>query len=364
MTATTETFAVADGVLNLDFSARNPGGLDQSKVSAIEVLGQSAATAPPVASAGPVQDLTLPATSAALTGDGGAGAPGATVAAYAWAQASGPAGAPATFSPNTAVAAPTVSGLAPGTYVFALVVTDNLGTPSAPSTTTVTVNPPLPAGGSRLASFTLVSTGTGPDLQPLADGAVLNLAALPAAGLNVRANTNPAAVGSVVFTLSGAQARTQTETTAPYALFGDANGSYAAWIPAVGSYKLTATPYAGPGGTGAAGTALTVNFTVVQQAAATAAAKHTPPVVVPDLTVAEPPRAYPNPSADGRFTVALPAARAGEVTYALMSATGAVLIQGTRPREAAALGLAFDFSAEMQAPGVYYLRLVSPGPTL
>jgi hypothetical protein len=55
----------------------------------------------------------------------------------------------------------------------------------------------------------------------------------------------------------------QTESVAPYALFGDNSGDYNDWTPAVGNYTLKATPFSGSGGTGTAGTAATINFKVV-----------------------------------------------------------------------------------------------------
>ena len=123
------------------------------------------------------------------------------------------------------------------------------------------------AAGPAVASYTLVSADTNADIQPLPAGAVLNLATLPTRHLNIRANTSPAAVGSVVFALSGAVARGQTESVAPYALFSDDGGAYVAWTPPVGNYSLLATPFAGGGGTGSPGTALAVAFSVIDQPA-------------------------------------------------------------------------------------------------
>jgi len=96
----------------------------------------------------------------------------------------------------------------------------------------------------------------------LSNNATLSLSALPTRNLNVRANTSPVNVGSVVFALTGTQTRNQTETTPPYALFGDTNGDYAPWTPATGNYTLKGTPFSGAGGTGTAGTSLTVKFSV------------------------------------------------------------------------------------------------------
>jgi hypothetical protein len=125
---------------------------------------------------------------------------------------------------------------------------------------------PTPA----VAGYTLIDADTDLDIGPLAPGAVLDLATLPTRNLNIRANTNPALVGSVVFSLSGAATQTATENLAPYALFSDLLGDYFAWTPPLGSYTLLATPYAGPDGTGAAGPPLALSFSVINSAGAVA----------------------------------------------------------------------------------------------
>src|SRR5205814_7171230 len=107
---------------------------------------------------------------------------------------------------------------------------------------------------------------TDQDIEALTDGATLNLATLPTHNLNVRANTSPATVGSVVFALTGTQINNRTESSAPYSLFGDNTGNYNPWTPAVGSYTLKATPFSAASGSGTAGTALTINFSVNSQA--------------------------------------------------------------------------------------------------
>ena len=139
-TATTETFSatVSDGMLTLAFQT---GTADLPKISAIEVLQASNTNQAPTANAGPNQSIMLPASSTRLNGSGTD--PEGPIASYAWTQVSGPS--PASFSSNT-VAAPTVSGLVAGTYVFSLIVTDNAGLASAASQTTLTVTPAAPNG--------------------------------------------------------------------------------------------------------------------------------------------------------------------------------------------------------------------------
>ena len=120
-----------------------------------------------------------------------------------------------------------------------------------------------PALAADITGYTLINADTDLPIRALTPGAVLDLATLPTRHLNVRADSSPAAVGSVVFELSGPQAHAETENQVPYALFSDIAGDYFAWTPPVGSYVLLATPYAGPDGTGPAGTPLTLRFTVV-----------------------------------------------------------------------------------------------------
>jgi CubicO group peptidase (beta-lactamase class C family) len=126
--------------------------------------------------------------------------------------------------------------------------------------------PPPPTSAPAVTGFTLINADTDQPIGALAGGATLNLAALPTRNLNVRADTSPAAVGSVRFGLDG-NANFRTESAAPYALAGDSGGNYAAWTPSVGPHSLTATPYTGSGATGTAGTPKTVSFTVVDQSA-------------------------------------------------------------------------------------------------
>ncbi|HEX8531866.1 MAG TPA: T9SS type A sorting domain-containing protein, partial [Cytophagales bacterium] len=122
---------------------------------------------------------------------------------------------------------------------------------------------------SAVTSFTLVDADTGEDLGEIEDGDVIFLADLPSGNLNIRANTMPAKVGSVVFEyneyLSSPGLRV-VENLPPYALGGDFNTDPAEYrtladsLVDEGIYSLLATPYAEAGGKGAAGQPLRVLF--------------------------------------------------------------------------------------------------------
>jgi hypothetical protein len=223
----------------------------------------------PIVNAGGNQTITLPTNSVVLNGS--ASDPDGSIASVAWTQRSGPSTA-VIATPNSVTTA--VSGLQAGSYVFRLTATDNQGA-SAFSEASITVNPePGMVVTQTLVSFTLMNSETNlpvPGYENIPNGAQLPLNSLPQ-GLNIRANTNPEIVGSVVFNLIGSNGggnRTQTETAAPYALFGDSNGNYGPWLPsrpqAGFSYQLTGTPFTQASGKGTAGTPLTISFSFVNQ---------------------------------------------------------------------------------------------------
>ncbi len=110
----------------------------------------------------------------------------------------------------------------------------------------------------RIVSFTLINADTDNDIGPLTNGYVINLAVTPR--ISIRANECQQPVGSVKLQWNGGS---KTESIAPYSIAGDNNGNYYPWNVGVGSYILTATPYSKAGATGTVGTALTVNFQII-----------------------------------------------------------------------------------------------------
>lgn len=144
-------------------------------------------------------------------------------------------------------------------------------TPTGTATTqpTATMIPtatpsPTPTIQPEVINFTLVNADTDEDIGPLVNDDVIVLSTLPTQNLNVRANINPATVGSVRFALNGNN-KYRIENVLPYALKGDRQGNYYPWTPAIGEHTLTATPYTRSKGRGEAGIPLSITFRVTDQ---------------------------------------------------------------------------------------------------
>ncbi|MEO1652014.1 MAG: fibronectin type III domain-containing protein, partial [Bacteroidota bacterium] len=113
----------------------------------------------------------------------------------------------------------------------------------------------------RVARLILVNANSNQDIMEITEGAVINLNDLASQNLNIRAETDPEVVGSVVFSSIG---YSQTESAAPYAMYGDVSGNYYNWVPNVGDYTVNATPYTQAGGQGTAGEQLVRNFSFIR----------------------------------------------------------------------------------------------------
>lgn len=137
-------------------------------------------------------------------------------------------------------------------------------TSSAGTGTTVTINfsvtnsTPPPTDSTLITSLQLFNSDTDTSLGTLSNGLVINLAETNDAPLAVVANTSNS-VSSVRFQLSGPISISRNEGAAPFALFGNSGSDYFGSLFPVGSYTLTATPSTSAG----TGTAVTVNFSVV-----------------------------------------------------------------------------------------------------
>ena len=160
----------------------------------MQVTVNAAPNQAPSANAGLDQNITLPVSTANLTGSGSD--PDGTVASFKWTKVSGPAAGTIT---NSNIAITTATGLVQGVYTFRLTVTDNLGA-TAFDDMRVTVNsasnqtPSANAGIDQTLTLPTNSTSlTGSGSDP--DGSITNYNWVkisgPAAG-NIT-NTNTAA---------------------------------------------------------------------------------------------------------------------------------------------------------------------------
>lgn len=142
----------------------------------------------------------------------------------------------------------------------------NCSAQSAAVTATTTAIPTI------VSSLQIVQTN-GTVVSTLTSGQQLNVGSqtnanyAPLSGaFSIKANPGTPAPTSIKFDLtgpSGFTAYTQCESTSPFALYGDASGTYTSWPTAtqtLGAYTLTVTPYAAATCTGAAGTPVVSQF--------------------------------------------------------------------------------------------------------
>jgi hypothetical protein len=135
---------------------------------------------------------------------------------------------------------------------------------------TMTDTGPMPVPPPSVTGFILVDADTNKDLRPVADAAVLDLGQLPPS-LTLRVETDPPAVGSVVFRIDAGAPR--PENIAPYSISShDGRGDFPAWMLMLGAHTVTATAYEGPNGTGRAGEPFEIDFMLTRSGAAVPAA--------------------------------------------------------------------------------------------
>ncbi|MBX9851223.1 MAG: lamin tail domain-containing protein [Cytophagaceae bacterium] len=300
----------------------------------------------PTANAGPDKNIALPLDSIILNGS--ASDPDGNITSYTWTKTSGGnATMSGDLTPNLKV-----KNLQQGSYKFRLTVKDNNN-----ATAFDEVNVNVTAGsnsGQTLVSFTLVNADTDTDIRVINNSDQINLAELPTNKINIKANTNPATVGSVVFILNG---KKTNENTAPYSLKGDDNGNYKPWTPAPGDYSLTGTPYTLTNGSGAAGTTLTINFKVVNNLGAAMRQEDSVSFMQSTPEIVEM-NAYPNPFSESvniEFTTSV----TQYITLEIYDEKGnleQVLYEGIANAKDKYV---FQFDGRKVKEGVYYSRLVT-----
>lgn len=147
----------------------------------------------------------------------------------------------------------------------------NTPKPPTPRPPTKTPTPTPTPSGPLVVRLVLIDAQRNREIGQLQDGATISLSQLATQNLDVRAITNPAAVGSVKFTYDGQETinyQGQTlpliENVAPYAMMRDNKGDYkqVPWLPTTGEHKIVAVAYSGPNATGRAGPPTTVIFYV------------------------------------------------------------------------------------------------------
>lgn len=122
-----------------------------------------------------------------------------------------------------------------------------------------------------ITEFRLINADTDVDVKKIYALEEIKYSTLGTRNINIKANTSPSTVGSVVFKLDSNPKK--TENNKPYAYAGDqpkpgGGIDYKAFTPSAGSHKLEATPYSGPNGTGVKGTTTILYFSIKDDLAA------------------------------------------------------------------------------------------------
>ncbi len=344
------------GIASIKVRATDPKGLFTEETFNVTIGNQA-----PVADAGNDISLELPVSSTVLNGTGTD--EDGTVMSYSWTQVGGPV---VNFNSNT-IPSPSLTGLTTaGTYIFQLIVTDNVGIPAKADQVTVVVNGQQ---GLHISELMLVNAATNNDIGQIKNGDVIDLS-VTGSSLNVKALINPPFAGRVNFALSGSASNNRDETAAPYALFGDVNGTYSIWTPAPGSYTLTVTPFAEVSG-GESGSSLTIQFTVVANGSNTRTATTTigdiiEPLsssehsglktnVVPVITAIE---AFPNPFTS-QVNISFRVKQAGKAKMEIFNSAGKTVAMWPEENVIPEVPYRKVFSAGNNVSGMYFYRITT-----
>ncbi len=109
----------------------------------------------------------------------------------------------------------------------------------------------------RVSDLTLIDASTDKGIRILTDNDTID-PAKDGFSLSIRADTEPAVVGSVVFEFDGSVVR--TENSAPYSFAGDNSGDFSPMDISSGDHTLSATPYTAGGAGGTKGTPLSISL--------------------------------------------------------------------------------------------------------
>jgi hypothetical protein len=209
-----------------------------------------------------------------------------------------------------------------------------------------------------VSNFTLINAETDRDIQAIKNGDVIDLSTLPTSKLNIRANTIPSHVGSVVFHLNNWL--TVRENHAPYAIGGDINGNYRAWSLPTGKHTLTATPYERKDAAGRKGTMHKVQFTVVDLLATyrIGTANHQYKSMIDAKVIKTSLSAMPNPFS-GATAVSFSVLQTGYTIVQLYDQKGAMLENLYQAQAEAGVVYRLQLQSKELQSGVYMLRLTT-----
>lgn len=192
-----------------------------------------------------------------------------------------------------------------------------------------------------VTSLTLFNADNGSPIQNLSNGAVIPSSLVSGKKLTIVANTS-GNVSSVRLRLTGPVSENRSEGSAPFTLFGDidATGQFLGKLLPNGNYQISATPNTG--------SSVSLSFSISNSTQTTAQKL--------DL-IGEPktPKAYPNPSKNGKVTISDPKFVNSTVTYTLYYMDGTKADSGSLHSKAQDLQI--DFSQKMKYPGMYFLIL-------
>jgi hypothetical protein len=122
----------------------------------------------------------------------------------------------------------------------------------------------------RVSRLVLVQAKNAQDITEIKNGDVINLRTLSTPLIYIRADVQPAEVGSVVFRyqVDGKAWAKRIENKTPYAMFGNNfDNSYLAYRLRPGTYQIETTPYSEPNGKGVPGVSSSIGFTIIDPAA-------------------------------------------------------------------------------------------------
>jgi predicted esterase len=178
-----------------------------------------------------------------------------TITSAVWSKISGPSATLDQTNPKYLK----LTGLAVGTYVFELRVTDNSGVQSFDQVTLQVLN--TVGAEAAITDIKLInSNNSNQEVISLTEGMIINKNTLGFSEMNFKAFANSATI-SVRFSVNSDQFTSASNSPGPYFL----KKSTQSWPIPNGDYTITVTPYKQTGARGAAGIGLTFKVKVVDE---------------------------------------------------------------------------------------------------